>query len=243
MHETLEEVQTSSRKVIEGNLRVYFSLLSLFFVVFSGKPAVYIAAFLMFSALSLHAAGRYYLRVIRIPSFFLASSMLVLVFFIPGEALIRLPFIPLSITDRGLEIASLTAARALASLSVLAYLILTTTVPEVFSALKRTKLPDFVVETALLMYRAIQILMDEATRLDRAASSRLGYVSRKAFVNTAALLSYSLFIKSLIRAEKLDSAMESRCYRGTMPVMRCRSSGYRYASSVLLALIAAWMVG
>lgn len=243
MHETLEEVQTSSRKIVEGNLKVYFSLLSLFFVIFSGKPAVYLTAFLIFSAMSLHAAGRHYLRVIRIPFFFLASSMLVLMFFIPGETLFRLPFLSFSITDKGLGVALLTGARALASLSVLAYLILTTTVPEIFSALKRLRLPDFIVEIALLMYRAIQILMDEAVRLDRATSSRLGYVSRRAFVNTAALLSYSLFIKSLVRAEKLDNAMESRCYQGVMPVMRCRSSGYRYVSSILLALVAAWIMG
>jgi|Deesub1362B_J571_1020462.scaffolds.fasta_scaffold00055_100 cobalt/nickel transport system permease protein len=243
MHETLEEVQTVSRKIIKGDLRIYFSLLSLFFVVFSGKSAVYITAFMLFSALSIHAAGKHYLKVVKIPAYFLTSSMLVLVVFIPGNPVFKLPFLPLAITDEGLRTATITTTRAFASLSVLAYLILTTTIPEIFSALKRLKLPEFVVETALLMYRTIQILMDEAMRLDRAASSRLGYISKRAFVNTAALLSYSLFIKSLNRAEKLDNAMEARCYQGVMPVMKYSSSGYGYASIVLLSLMVAWLVG
>ncbi len=243
MHETLEEVQTVSRKIIEGNLRVHFSLLSLLFVVLSGKPAVYVAALLIFSAMSLHAAGRYYLKVVKIPAYFLASSMLVLMIFIPGNPVLELPLLPLAVTGEGLGIAVIATLRAFASLSVLSYLVLTTTIPEIFSALKKLRLPDFAVETALLMYRAIQILMDEAVKLDRAASSRLGYITRRTFVNTAALLSYSLFIKSLIRAEKLDSAMEARCYRGVMPVMGRTSSGYGYASLILLALIAAWVVG
>lgn len=243
MHGTLEEIQTVSKKIIRGDLRVYFSLISLFFAVISGKPAVHITAFLIFSALSVHAAGRYYFRVIKIPAYFLASSMLILVFFIPGKTVFDIPFLPLTVSDNSLKTAAVTAARAFASLSVLSYLVLTTTVPEIFSAFKRIRMPDFVVETALLMYRAIQILMDEAIRLDRAAASRLGYKSKKAFLNTAALLSYSLFVKSLIRAEKLDIAMEARCYHGIMPVKAEPGSGYGFASLILLLLIAAWMVG
>ena len=243
MHETLEEVQTVSRKIVDGDLRVYFSLFSLFFVVLSGKLSVHLVAFLIFSAMSIHAAGRHYLRVIRIPSFFLIPGIVILMLFIPGRSILEFQILPLRVTDKGLEIAMVTAARAFASLSVLAYLILTTNIPEIFSALKRLKLPDFVVETALLMYRAIQILMDEAARLDRAASSRLGYISKRAFINTAALISYSLFIKSLVRAEKLDNAMESRCYRGEMPVMQNKSSGYGYVLLVLLAMAVSWAVG
>jgi cobalt/nickel transport system permease protein len=243
MHGTLEEIQIISKKIIQGDLRVYFSLISLFFVVISGKPAVYITAFLIFSALSLHAAGKYYLKITRVPVYFLTSSMVVLALFIPGNPVFRILALPFAITDEGLKTAAITGIRAFASLSVLSYLVLTTTIPEIFSAFKRLRMPDFVVETALLMYRAIQILMDEAMRLDRAASSRLGYASKRAFVNTAALLSYSLFIKSLVRAERLDSAMEARCYQGAIPVLENFSSGYRYVSLILVLLIAAWMVG
>lgn len=243
MHGTLEEIQTVSKKIIQGDLRVYFSLLSLFFVIISGKLAVHITAFLTFSALSLHAAERYYFKVIKIPAYFLISSMLILTFFIPGKPVFEVPLLSLAVSGNGLKTAAITAARAFASLSVLSYLVLTTTIPEVFSALKRLRMPDFVVEIALLMYRAIQILMDEIMRLDRAAASRLGYASKRAFVNTAALLSYSLFVKSLIRAEKLDNAMEARCYQGVMPVLERPNSGHGYACLVLLLLIAAWVVG
>ncbi|AKG91279.1 cobalt ABC transporter, permease protein CbiQ [Geoglobus ahangari] len=239
MHETLEEVQMTSRKPINGDLKVYFSLFSLLFVVLSGKVSVYLAALAIFSALSIYAAGRHYLRLMKVPSYFLIPSAIIIAFFIPGSS-ISIP-LPISPTKEGVELAFFTLMRSYASLSVLFFMILTTSIPEVFAALKRLRLPAFVVEMSLLVYRAIQVLMDELDRLDRSASSRLGYASKRAFLRTSSLLAYSLFMKSLERSEKMNMAMESRCYSGEMPVRSEESSGYALCLVISLVLIALWL--
>lgn len=239
MHETLEEIQTSSRKPIDGNLKVYFSLFSLFFVVLSNSMAVYITALLLFSILALYSAGRSYIKLMKIPTYFLIPSALIIAYFIPGNE-ISTPF-PINPTDEGLKLASTTVLRSYASLSILSFLVLTTTIPEMFAALKKLKLPGFIVEMSLLIYRTIQVLMDELERLDRSASSRLGYSSRKAFLRTSSLLAYSLFIKSLQRSEKMNLAMESRCYAGNMPVKSGKSSGYFLSLVVAALLIVSWV--
>jgi cobalt/nickel transport system permease protein len=162
----------------------------------------------------------------------------VILLFIPGKTVYQLYF--LKISEEGINTALNTALRALASLSIMSFMILTTTIPEMFSAFKKLKLPDFAVEISLLIYRVVQILLDEAVRLERSASSRLGYASRKVFVSTTALLSYSLFLKSLERAEKLDRAMDARCYSGVMPTLDRENTGAGYALAIAVLLVALW---
>lgn len=243
MHETLEHVQLNSRKIVDGDVKVYFCLILLLFVLISGKMAVYGTAFIIFSCLSLYAVGKYYLQIIRIPMYFFVSGVIILLL-VPGEIgggeAYRLYF--LEVSETGINMALNTALRALASLSIMSFMVLTTTIPEMFSALKKVKMPDFVIEFSLLVYRAIQILLDELERLERSASSRLGYASKRAFVNTTALLSYSLFLKSLKRSEKLDMAMSARCYSGVMPVLDVRNGGSHYALAITAILVAVWLL-
>ncbi|AGK62192.1 cobalt ABC transporter, permease protein CbiQ [Archaeoglobus sulfaticallidus PM70-1] len=238
MRETLEHIQLSSRKVLDGSLKIHFCLLLLLFVVTSGKVSVYLAAFAIFSCLSLYAAGWYYIRILKVPVYFLISGIIIILLFIPGKTAYQLYF--LKISEEGIDTAINTTLRALASLSIMSFMILTTTIPELFSTFKRLRLPGFIVEMCLLVYRVIQILLDEAAKLDMSASSRLGYASKKVFVNTTALLSYSLFLRSLKRSEKLDRAMDARCYSGEMPVLDKRSRGYKHAITITVMLISMW---
>ncbi|WP_456368913.1 cobalt ECF transporter T component CbiQ [Geoglobus sp.] len=235
MHGTLEEVQMTSRKPIRGNLRVYFSIFVLLFVVASGSTSVYLTSMAIFTLLGVYSAGKSYLRLMKVPTYFLIPSALVIALFIPGRAVTE--SLPISPTEEGIGLAVSTVLRSYASLSVLFFMIVTTSIPEVFSALKSLRLPGFVIEMALLMYRAIQVLMDELVRLDRSASSRLGYSGWRAYIRTASLLGYSLFVKSLERAEKMNMAMESRCYSGSMPVRSEKSSGYLLCAITVSILI------
>ena len=118
------------------------------------------------------------------------------------------------------------------------YLTITTSIPEMLYALKKIKLPEFVAEMMSLVYRTIQIFLDELMRLERSAESRLGFHGRRNMLRTSALLGYSMFIKSMERAEKLNMAMESRCYSGKMPMPSSRSSGTGYAVAVTAVIIA-----
>lgn len=240
MHKTLEAVQVSSKKIVRGDLKVAFVLISLFLTILSSKPTVYATSLLIFSALSIHAAGREYFRILRIPLIFLLPALAVIALVTHGNVLWKFSFI--TITEEGINLATEAILRALASFSILSYLILTTTIPEFFSFLKRVGLPKFIVEIAVLIYRSVQVLFDELERMDGAASSRLGYSSRRSFIRTASLLSYSLFLKTLNRAEKLEMSMQARCYSGKMPVKSENSSGWGIALLILIAIAGGWLL-
>ncbi|AEA46846.1 ABC transporter permease [Archaeoglobus veneficus] len=218
----IEEVQLTSKKLVDGDLKVFFSLVSLILIASSPKLTVHLTGLAIFSLLSFHAARMNYFRIIR-PSLF---------FILPGMFAVCL--------TAGISAAMATGLRCLASVSVLTYLISTTTIPEFFASLKRLRLPYFVAETATLIYRVIQILMDEASRMEVAASSKHGFASRKAFLRTVSLLSYSLFIRAMKRAEIVEFAMESRCYSGKMPVHCQKSRGWIIAIACLSILAIAW---
>lgn len=238
MHETLEVVQMRSRKIIDGNLKVYLALSSLFLVLVLGKFSQ-ILAVVIFSVLCIYADWKAYLRIIRIPAFFLLGAMAVILFTIDGKVFAS--FWIFRITEESTGIAFSVLLRSTASLSILSFLIMTTSIPEFITAFSRLKIPKFVVEMLMLVYRAIQILFEEISRLDTAASSRLGYLGFRNMIRTASLLAFSAFMKSLKRSEIMEEALESRCYSGYYPLLDSRTEGAGISALILSALfLAGW---
>lgn len=238
MHETLEVVQMRSRKIIDGNLKVYLALSSLFLVLVLGKFSQ-ILAVVIFSVLCIYADWKAYLRIIRIPAFFLLGAMAVILFTVDGKVFAS--FWIFRITEESTSIAFSVLLRSTASLSILSFLIMTTSIPEFITAFSRLKIPKFVVEMLMLVFRAIQILFEEISRLDTAASSRLGYLGFRNMIRTASLLAFSAFMKSLKRSEIMEEALESRCYSGCYPLLDSRTEGAGISSLILSALfLAGW---
>ncbi len=240
MHRTLESVQVASRPAIDGPLKVYVSLLALVLVVASPNEATRLGALTSFSALALDAAGRHYLRLLGPPVAFLVPSLVVILAVTGGgEVVVRVWL--LEVTAEAVETAATTGLRSLAALSVMAFLVLSTPVPELFAALRRLRVPAFVVDLSLFVYRGIQILLVEADRLRTAAAARLGYVDRRTQVRTTKLVAGSLLVGSLERAERVDEAMRARCYDGRMPTVERTNEGYAPAA-VVLGVLAATVV-
>lgn len=236
MHETLERVQVSSTPAIDGPLKVYVALLALAVAVASPTRTTQIACAVAFSGLAWHAAGTHALRLFVVPVTFLVPGLVVVLLVTPGgETLAEFWF--LSIAEGGVSTATETGLRSLASLSVLGFLVSTTPIPELFAALRRLRLPAFVVELSLLVYRSIQVLIEEADRLRIAAGSRLGFVDRRTTVRSTKLLAGSLLIRSIDRAERLEDAMQARGYAGRMPTGEYDSRGHGYAALLLGALL------
>ncbi len=240
MYETLEAVQVESRKVVDGDIKVYFTLLSLTLALTLNRNAQ-ITSLIIFSALSMYAAWRYYFKLLITPLAFLAAGTAVILFTLDGRTIAE--FWVLRVTDNSLNTAVSVFIRSLASLSILLYLALTTSIPELVSAAKKLRLPDFFVEMLLLIYRAVQTLLDEAGRFDKAASSRLGYVSFKSTLRTTSILAYSLFLRSLSRADKFEVAMSARCYAGEFPVLEVRNRGFAICFATLLLVTLSWWFG
>ncbi|MFB6069234.1 MAG: cobalt ECF transporter T component CbiQ [Halobacterium sp.] len=236
MHRTLEDVQVDATPAVEGPLRVYFVLVALLLTATTTRTSVYVVATAVFAALSTHAVGRAYVSLLRYPLSFLLPSLLLVAVLTPGDPVVELWL--LRVSERGVEVAATTGLRATASLSVLSFLALTTTVPQLVAALDGLRVPPPVVELMLLVYRGIQVLVGRAVRLHTAARLRGGFRSRRTLFRTTKLVASSLLVSSIDRAEAFGMAMESRNYAGRMPVPDYESSGYAVVGAVLSVLVA-----
>ncbi len=236
MHRTIEEIQLNSKKIITGSANVYFVIASFILIYVFNSIPVFAITLVIFFLLSIYSAGMSYLRFMKIPALFVFPALFVIAYITPGERVFWV------LSREGIELAFKTFFRTYASLSIMIYLIITTSIPEMLFSLKKLKLPEFGVEMMSLIYRTIQIFVDELIRLERSAESRLGFFGRKNMLKTSALLGYSMFIKSMDRAEKLNMAMESRCYNGKIPNPSNSSSGIFYALSIIAIIATAGVI-
>ncbi|MEF8756935.1 MAG: cobalt ECF transporter T component CbiQ [Halobacteriales archaeon] len=236
---TLERVQYGSRPRVSGDANVYFSLAALLLTIALHSRTTHLLAIACFVALGYDATPAY-LRFLRVPVAFLLPGLLVLLAFTAGDPVARLG--PIVLSEAGVDRAVKAGLRSAAGVSILGYLVVTTPAPHLFAALEHLRLPVFVVEFASLTYRGIQLLATSAERLYAAATSRLGFSSRRATFRSTKYVAISLFLRTLSRAEAMDAAMRSRGYDGRMPVTDRESGGHGYAAVVLLALLVAGWV-
>ena len=108
------------------------------------------------------------------------------------------------------------------SISAALLLVATTSFPGICHALSRLGFPDPFVTQLLFLYRYLFVLLDEASRMVRARTSRSfggGSLPPRMFVRLAG----DLLGRTMERAERIHGAMLSRGFRGTMPSRKALS--------------------
>lgn len=108
-----------------------------------------------------------------------------------------------------------------AYLSSLAALLLvsTTPMPALMAGLERLHAPRFLVQVMQFLYRYLLVLIDEATTMRQAATSRAGSLRTMRFRQASAAVGV-LFARSRARAEAVHRAMLARGFDGHLPVLR-----------------------
>ncbi|MDG4596415.1 MAG: cobalt ECF transporter T component CbiQ [Candidatus Contendobacter sp.] len=119
----------------------------------------------------------------------------------------------------GLRLALTMTIRALAAMSCLAFLILTTPVTDWVASLRRVGVPSGVVELSLLTYRLIFVFVERALTGHQAQAARLGYSRVDRSVRSLGLLAGNLFQRSLAQAHRLEIGLAARGYTGELRVL------------------------
>jgi len=99
------------------------------------------------------------------------------------------------------------------------FLAFTTPMVNIFAVLERLKIPPLLLEISMLIYRYIFVVLEEAERMLFAMEARGAGMSLKSALNAFALLGANLFIRSFSRGERLNIALESRGYNGSLKVL------------------------
>ncbi|HHW75712.1 MAG TPA: cobalt ECF transporter T component CbiQ [Xanthomonadaceae bacterium] len=120
----------------------------------------------------------------------------------------------------GARLALSTTVRALAAVSCLTFLTLTTPLVDWVPLLRRAGIPASVIELILLMYRLIFVFAERALTGRRAQAARLGYARFDRGVRSAGLLAGNLFQRALAQARRLEIGLAARGYTGELRVLR-----------------------
>jgi cobalt/nickel transport system permease protein len=107
----------------------------------------------------------------------------------------------------------------------------TTSPPDLFTALRRLRVPLIFITMLTFLYRYAAVLGGQLSSMRRAVASRAPALTGLRLVRLYGSLSGNLFIRSYERGERVHAAMLSRGYDGTLPTAEVLSM---QAADVLL---------
>lgn len=184
-------------------------------------------------------SAKAYLELMLLPFVFLIIGILTIAINVIGDskdALVCFTIFNLKFgcTKDSLLMASKIFFKALASVSCLYFLSLSTPVFEILTVLRKLKVPKLFVELMGLIYRFIFVLLDTANMIFISQNSRLGYSTVKGGYNSLGKLVTSLFISAYKRSQDIYTAMESRGYDGEINLLE---NSYRISYKNILMVI------
>jgi len=132
-----------------------------------------------------------------------------------------------------LELAGRLGARALAGLTCLLFLALTTPATDVVAGLRRIGVSTEITDMALLTYRFVFLLLDTAETMHAAQAARLGHVTWRRHMTSLSLLIANLLPRAFARAQALEVGLAARGWYGDLQVL----SPVRRVSAVNFGII------
>lgn len=204
--------------------KVLFAIITMLVSLVSTSPVVPFLIFLILTCVIIFGAKipyKFYLKFLSVPFIFAFITFIFMaIFFGIGTHVLELGIFNLGVTSDGFNLGLLVFARIMGGFSCLAFMALTTPMTEIFSVLEDIKIPQIVLEIAMLMYRYIFVFLDEAINMYHSQETRLGYSSIKKTYNSLGMLASNLFIITWIKGEQAYVAMESRCYNGSIKTIK-----------------------
>ena len=189
----------------------------------SASPWIPLTLALVLALLTVCGGGIHlhdYLALLSLPAAFLLLSALALLWdyapVMDGVLAVHFWNGWLVVTAAAQARARLVIARALGAVSCLYFLSLSTTMPEILSALRQAHVPSVMTELAVLIYRYLFVLLSVCQSMKDAAASRMGYSGLARSIRTTGAVYGNLLAASFRRAGACFDAMESRCYNGEL---------------------------
>jgi cobalt/nickel transport system permease protein len=187
---------------------------------------------------------RTYAELFLVPLWFALMSAAVIVLISGGEHVFwswdPLPFLSLSVTRESINTGFFVLCRVIGGMSALLFIALTTPMTDLFVVMRRVRIPDFVIDLAMIIYRTIFFLLDQVRQIYHAQVMRLGYSGWKESVGTFSMLCGASFIAAWDAGDDLVRAMDARCYDGKFALLgENRPVEFRPLACLALFLLAA----
>ncbi|MEI8003440.1 MAG: cobalt ECF transporter T component CbiQ [Methanothrix sp.] len=249
MHNLLDDyAHANALRETSARLKLFLGLGSILLCVSSTTPIAPIFVAITMSLITVFLSKipwRIYVRLLLVPlSFALLSAAVVAFMHGSGQTLfsVELNGLSLGVREEGANLAALLIARTFGGMCSLFFIALTTPMIEIFAVLKSLRIPQSVIELSMMIYRYIFVFLDQAAMIHSAQLMRLGDAGTRNSINSFAMLSGVLFLRSWEQGERLIVAMDSRCYDGKLDLMEQTDRANPrtvFAAAVYLAAAAA----
>lgn len=161
-----------------------------------------------------------YMKFMTIPLAFMIMSVLIIAIYFSrqpaGEWNISLHYFYLCMSEESVRTAVSVFLKALAGMSALYMMSLSTPVSEFILVLQKLHLPRIFTELMNLIYRYIFILLEAASQMQTAAKARMGYRNFRVSLRSFSGIAGNLFLISLKRANTYYDALVARGYDGRL---------------------------
>ncbi|MDD2447527.1 MAG: cobalt ECF transporter T component CbiQ [Tissierellia bacterium] len=177
--------------------------------------------FMMMMFLTVVVAGIHidkYLRILLIPMTFLLISLVTILISISKVDLFlwSMEFFDyyIGVTENSINEVMLLTTRVFASISSTFFLALTTPLNHIIKVFKKIRIPDFVIELMVLIYRFIFVFLEESQEIYNGQEMKFGYSNLKNSYNSISLLIRSLFTRLILRYKDMLIVLECKLYDG-----------------------------
>jgi cobalt/nickel transport system permease protein len=161
---------------------------------------------------------RTYVTLYIVPLLFAFTGIIVIVLLSGGSGVYwswtPLPWLAFSITRDSINEGFFVFCRVIGGMSALFFIALTTPMTDLFTVMRQVRIPEVVLDLAMIIYRSIFSMMDQLVQTYQAQVMRLGYSSFRESINSFGTLCGSVFIASWNAGEDFIRAMDARCYNG-----------------------------
>lgn len=213
--------------------KIIFSAVTMVICIFLNSVAANIAVFTVMAYMVIVKSGlsaTKYIKLLFVPASFLVISVAAIAIEITHAR-----FVPEKIDDiickfiidntavimtyENIQKAVKLFFTAIASVSCLYFLILTTHITEIMMILRKIKIPETIIDIMTITYRFIFVMFETVSSIIFSQKSRLGYANvANSFRSLAGIVS-NLFSCVLKKADQIYLAMESRCGFGCVNVV------------------------
>lgn len=166
---------------------------------------------------------RTYAELFVLPLWFALMSVLGIILIYGGTHILwswePVPVLSLSITLESINQGFFILCRVIGGMSALLFIALTTPMTDLFVVMRQCRIPDFVIDLAMIIYRTIFFLLDQVRQIYHAQVMRLGYSTWRESVMTFSMMCGAAFIASWDAGDDLVRAMDARCYDGKFALM------------------------
>ncbi len=209
-----------------SDFKIIFAITTLVLSIMLDNPFVSISVILAMGYLTVKKGGlelRTYLSMLTIPlAFILLSSITIALGFSKsplGEFNLDLRFFYLYTSKKQIEQMIFLDLKALAALSSLQMMTLSTPMSDIISFLKKIYCPKLIIELMYLTYRFLFILLEVYNQMKISAEARLGYYNFKTSCLTFGKIVGNTLVISMKKANLYYDAMEARCYTGELSML------------------------